>query len=958
MRSLSIDIESYSSIDIKKAGLHRYAQSPDFQILLFAYSFDGAPVTVIDLAQGEQLTPELVEALQDPDIIKRAWNAPFEQYCLSKFYHTPIDQWRDSMMHALYCGYPAALGAAAVALGLPEDKRKMSVGMSLIRTFCVPTKPSKANGYRTRTLPHHEPEKWQLFKSYNAQDVVTEMEIENRLNAFPVPEQEQQLWVLDQQINARGVRVDMDLVNAALAIDEVMTAELTNEAVHLSGLNNPKSVKQLTKWLEEETGEEIDNLRKDTVKDLIKSADEGAVKRMLEIRQELSKTSVKKYTAMRGAVGTDGRIRGLLQFYGANRTGRWTGRLVQVQNLPRNYLETLGFARQLVKDQKLDALKIIYGNVPDTLSQLIRTAFIPTEGNRFIVSDFSAIEARVIAWLAGEQWRLDVFNTHGKIYEASASQMFGIPLELIKKGNPEYELRQKGKIAELALGYGGGSGALISMDSKKELNEDELPEIVHRWRSANKRIVDLWYSLENAALDVMHTGQAVGVKGLILARESEKQTDQDFLTIQLPSGRKLYYPKPFIGMNDRGQEALYYRGVNQTTKKWEEISTWGGKLVENCLGANTEVLTERGWVSIINVSKTDRVWDGDEWVKHDGVIFKGVQSTINLDGVFVTPDHLILTETGWENAEACEGHYRASVSLPRSNPIRRIKRAKISLGDPLRLWQNVHDGFERILKRQTEVLRVSAIQIDFKKSYNTRNVSPSSVCSMAINDRSMQASIASSLAQLRRSWNQGVSAMGRKFRIFLGRYGADLPTRTNDRTNRRQWQLHTGKLLLGYSQKTGQEQTHQSDHFNTVGGHDRSRGRRAFWNWSDNASLSSATRLARKPFILQTGRTESVYDILNAGHRHRFVVKGANGPIVVHNCVQAISRDCLAVSLVRLANAEYQNVMHVHDEVILDTPNDFGSLEEVTSIMSLPIPWAPGLPLKAAGFEADFYKKD
>ncbi len=609
MQSLSIDLETFSSINIKKAGLHRYVQSPDFQILLFAYSFDGAPVTVIDPAQGEQLAPELVFALQDPNVIKRAWNAPFEWYCLSKFYHTPLNSWRDTMLHALYCGYPAALGASAVALGLPEDKRKMGVGMSLIRTFCVPQKPTKSNGQRTRTLAHHEPEKWQLFKQYCGQDVVTEMEIENRLSAFPVPDQEQRLWELDQQINTYGVMVDTDLVVGALAVDEIITAELMQEAIQLSGLDNPKSVKQLTKWLEEETDETIDNLRKDTVKELIKTTDEGPVKRMLEIRQELSKTSTKKYVAMREAAGLDGRIRGLLQFYGANRTGRDAGRLVQVQNLPRNYLETLSIARQLVKDQKLDALKIIYGNVPDTLSQLVRTAFIPSPGHRLIVADFSAIEARVIAWLAGEQWRLDVFNTHGKIYEASASQMFGVSLELIKKGNSEYELRQKGKIAELALGYGGGSGALIAMDNKKELNEDELPEIVHRWRAANKRIVDLWYSLENAALDVMRTGQAVGVKGLILARESEYRTQQDFLTISLPSGRKLFYTKPFIGVNDRGQEALYYRGVNQTTKKWEQISTWGGKLVENviqaiardCLFESLSRLANAGYQTVFHV---------------------------------------------------------------------------------------------------------------------------------------------------------------------------------------------------------------------------------------------------------------------------------------------------------------------------------------------------------------------
>ncbi len=622
-----MDIETFSSVDIKKSGLYKYAQSPDFEILLFAYSFDGQAVQVIDLAQGEQLPAEVLSALQDPTVIKHAYNAPFEWYCINRFWYTPLEQWRDTMLHGLYCGYTAGLAATAVALGVPEDKRKMGIGSALIRTFCVPCKPTKTNGGRTRTLPHHEPEKWQLFKEYCRQDVAVEMEIERRLSAFPVPEQEQKLWQLDQQINAHGVTVDMDLVYGALAIDETVAMELTNEAIQLSGLENPKSVQQLTKWLEEETGEEVTDLRKDTVTELIKSTDDAVVKRMLEIRQELSKTSVKKYRAMHDAVCADGRVRGLLQFYGANRTGRWAGRLVQVQNLPRNYLETLAHARECVKQKKIDALQVIYGNVPDTLSQLIRTAFIPSPGHVLVVADFSAIEARVIAWLAGEQWRLDVFNTHGKIYEASASQMFGVPIELIVKGNPEYELRRKGKIAELALGYQGGPGALMAMDTEKELNEDELPDIVQRWRAANRRIVDLWYSLENAALDVMRTGQPVGIKGLILAREGDYATQQDFLTITLPSGRKLYYARPFLQQNEMGREALYYHGVNQKTRKWEVIPTYGGKLTENvvqaiardCLAESLVRLANAGYQVVMHI--------------HDEVVLDVPQERADLEAV-------------------------------------------------------------------------------------------------------------------------------------------------------------------------------------------------------------------------------------------------------------------------------------------------------------------------------------
>ena len=611
MCHLSIDIETFSSVDIKKSGMYKYVQSSDFQILLLAYSIDGGPVQIVDMAQGEQLPNFILYALQNPQIIKHAYNAAFEWYCLSKFYYSPLEQWRCTMMHGLYCGYTAGLAATAIALGLPEDKRKMGIGSALIRTFCVPCKPTTRNGNRTRTMPHHEPEKWQLFKEYCKQDVVTEMEVERRLSSFPVPCQEQRLWELDQRINARGVAVDPELIDGALYCDEVTSGELMNEAIRLSGLENPKSVKQLSEWLMEETGEDVPNLQKSTVKELIKNTDSDVARRMLEIRQELAKTSIKKYMAMKEAVCDDGKIRGLLQFYGANRTGRWAGRMVQVQNLPKNYLMTLSHARECVRHKKLDVLKVVYGNIPDTLSQLIRTAFIPSAGNVLLVADFSAIEARIIAWLAGEQWRLDVFATHGKIYEASASQMFGVPIEKISKGNPEYELRQKGKVAELALGYQGSTGALISMGAlAMGLTEEELPDIVYRWRSANKRIVDLWYSLENAALEVMRTGQPVGVKGLLFSREGDYNNGQDFFTITLPSGRKLYYARPFLSSkNEWGKESLYYHGVNQETKKWEKVPTYGGKLAENvtqaiardCLAESLVRLETAGYKAVMHI---------------------------------------------------------------------------------------------------------------------------------------------------------------------------------------------------------------------------------------------------------------------------------------------------------------------------------------------------------------------
>lgn len=618
MRHLSIDIETFSSVDISKSGLYRYVQSPDFEILLFAYAFDNGSVEVVDLTENEEIPFEVQRALLSTDTLKHAYNAAFEWYCLSKHLGlaVPTDwlpQWRCTMLHGLYCGYPAGLSSIGDAIGLAQDKKKMGVGRSLIRTFCVPCKPTKANGGRTRTLPKHEPEKWQLFKDYCAQDVVAEMDIEHRLSAFSVPDNEQKLWELDQVINTRGVRVDLEFVNSAMSMSELITNELMDEAKQLTGLDNPKSVAQLKPWIEKKVKQELADLRKETVEDLLNgNIESDNARRVLEVRQELGKTSVKKYDAMHQACCDDGRARGLLQFYGANRTGRWAGRLVQVQNLPRNYLETLPVAREYVKGQNIDAVKLLYGNVPDTLSQLIRTAFIPTEGNTFLVADFSAIEARVIAWLAGEQWKLDVFATHGKIYEASASAMFGVPIELIKKGNPEYELRQRGKIAELGLGYGMGANKFKDTAERQYrvvFTEDEAQDIVQRWRSTNKNIVDLWYAVENAALECLRTGQQTGTKGIFFARELDFQNGQDFLTVALPSGRKLYYVKPFLTTNQWGKDSIGYWGLNQTSKKWQVLETYGGKLVENivqaiardCLAVAIQRLENAGFEIVMHI---------------------------------------------------------------------------------------------------------------------------------------------------------------------------------------------------------------------------------------------------------------------------------------------------------------------------------------------------------------------
>lgn len=639
LHHLSIDLETYSTVSIGAAGSYRYILDPSFEILLFAYSLDGMPVEVIDVASGQVIPLWLKNALKNPLYIKHAYNAAFEWFALSKYLGwLPPDQWRDTMLHALYCGYPASLDAAGRAMGLPEDKKKLTTGKALIRYFCVPCKPSNANGNRTRNLPKHDPAKWKLFKEYNGQDVVTEMEIDRRLSAFPVPAFVQKQWETDLTMNARGVAADMEMVSGALVIGATVKSQLMAEARQLSGLDNPNSIKQLARWLTEATDgdTEITSVTKETVATMLKQPQPANVQRMLEIRQELGKTSTKKYDALETCIADDGRVRGLLQFYGANRTGRWAGRLVQVQNLPRTYTHPLPPARQLVKDRNIDGLRLMYGSINDTLSQLIRTAFVATPGNVLIDADFSAIEARVISWLAGQEWRLEVFRTHGKIYEASASQMFHVPIEKIKKGNPEYALRQRGKVAELALGYQGGVSAMRRMDTGHnldDLSDDEVKGIVDRWRETNSMIRDLWNIVDSAAVTVITNGGAQTIRSettdavITLACELDVITGTRYMTILLPSGRKLYYPSPEIGVNRWGNPSVSYMGQNQTTKRWERVETYGGKLVENivqaiardCLAIAIENLEAQGLHVVFHIHD-EVVIDTPAWANEDTML--------------------------------------------------------------------------------------------------------------------------------------------------------------------------------------------------------------------------------------------------------------------------------------------------------------------------------------------------
>ncbi len=577
MRELSIDIETYSSKDLTKSGVYAYANAPDFQILLFAYAFDDEEVRVIDIARGEKLPAMVKDALTDKNIRKTAYNANFERTCIAKYFNLilPPEQWQCTMICAAELGMPRSLGQVAEALGLSEQKDR--AGKACIDYFSKPCKPTKINGGRTRNLPEHDIEKWEIFKVYCIQDVVVEREIKQKLSRFPLAESEQKLWEYDQRITDRGVRVDVVMAQNAIKFSEAHKAKCTELAVKLTGLENPNSVAQLKKWLSERTGEEFDKLDKKTVGRLLETMTDPIVKKVLSLRLQMAKTSTKKYESMTNGVCSDGRIRGILQFYGANRTGRWAGKMVQVQNLPQNHLNDLALARKTVRDGDYELFDMLYENVPDTLSQLIRTALVPSDGRRFIVSDFSAIEARVIAYLAGEQWRQEVFAKGGDIYCASASQMFHVPVE---KHGVNGHLRQKGKIAELALGYGGSVGALKAMGAlEMGIPEEELQLLVDSWRDSNPNITAFWKEVERAAINAVMDKPTQLKCGILFYKKS------GILFIKLPSGRSIAYARPQLRKNKFDRDALTYMGINQSRGTWERIETFGGKLTENIVQA-------------------------------------------------------------------------------------------------------------------------------------------------------------------------------------------------------------------------------------------------------------------------------------------------------------------------------------------------------------------------------------
>lgn len=963
-KTLSIDLETFSPVDIRDCGSFRYIDDPEFEILLFGYAFGEDEPTVVDLCSGEAIPDEVTDALYSSDYIKTGYNNAFERYALWKHFgrYCPPEQWEDTMVLAAVCGLPLGLGAVGSALGLPEDKAKDKAGKALIKYFCCPCKPTKTNGGRERNYPEHAPEKWAQFIEYNRQDIVTERHIRNMLLRWKPDETEHRFWCLDARINERGMRVDTQLVRNALDFDARYKAELTEKAVTLSGLDNPKSVAQIKDWLYQQEGITVASLNKAVVADVIKQLNTDKAREFMAVHAELSKTSTMKYEAMRRSVCPDGHIKGCFQFYGASRTGRFAGRLVQLQNLPQNHMEDLATARALVSAGQYETVKALYESVSGTLSELIRTALIPEPGCRFIVCDYSAIEARVIAWLADEQWRLDVFRSGGDIYCASASQMFKVPV--VKHGENGH-LRQKGKIAELALGYGGGVNALKAFGADKMgMSDEDMVETVDLWRSASPHICALWKSLERAMIKcIVRKCSTVSTIGHI-----RFDWEQGIVWMRLPSGRRIaYYGAQYGESRWKNGNAISYMGQDQRTKKWARLETWGGKLVENCWAEGTLVLTDRGWVPIESITPADLIWDGIEWVETDGAIRREHREQLfELDGLLVTGDHRILTTEGWRNVKTCDGLDRLPVQLPENNWPRQEqgRPRQNTLGGEMRMRETVGSGYPgHTKKRKTRpplLLRMQETRAHVTSTYHARNVSAPRLCRLALFSSALYKPKRSGLAQL---WGAGyyrLRQMAAQLRELLGGHGRFIQTTRGlgVRPHRQRHGVFTGQLSLGVSigQRPKQTRRPQGAIQRALYPAERTAGNNGYR--VHHTVVSFRPRLSVRTSDRHSGPDKPIYDILNCGARHRYVVLGNTGAILSHNCVQSIARDCLRESMLALDAAGCDIRAHVHDEVIISEPRDGRSVEDIAEIMGRPLPWAEGLPLRGDGYECDFYMKD
>ena len=1091
--NISIDLETFSDVDISKGGVYRYAESDNFEILLFAYAVDGGEVVVVDMAQGEKIPENIINAITDRNITKWAFNSQFERICLSMYFkkHRPElmqgnyldpEGWKCSMTWCAYMGLPMSLAGAGAVLGL--EQQKLTEGKELIRYFCIPCKPTKVNGGRIRNLPEHDTAKWENFVRYNKRDVEVEMAIQAKLSHFPVPENIWEEFWVDQRINDRGIEVDMEFARNAIELDKNSRESLMEEVRNLTGLENPNSVIQLKEWLHGQ-GLEFDSLDKKAVAAILPTAP-PVVQRVLRIRQKLAKSSVKKYQAMENTVCNDSRARGMFRFYGASRTGRWcltgdhevltdngwvrldewtggriacwnaasegvsfqiaeavcfdydgpmynymdirisqcstpdhkmrvqrkygsewvdmtvkemsvimpiiplpgrkkhkikvkpeivpykgkvycavtstgyflvrregrvwitgnSGKSIQLQNLPQNHISDLAEARALVKAGSFEVVSMLYDDVPDTLSQLIRTAFVPRTGYKFVVADFSAIEARVLAYLAKEQWVLDTFAAGKDIYCATASKMFHCNVE---KNGENGELRQKGKQATLSCGYGGSVGALIAMGALESgMEEGELQPLVDAWRKANPHIVNFWWSVDGAAKEAVIGRTTTSTHGIRFIYKS------GMLFIELPSGRRLAYVKPKMGENRFGGESITYEGTNGTTKKWERLETFGGKLVENCLAEGTLVLTDRGYIPIQMIKQSDLIWDGIEWVTHDGIAYQGIKTTVAVGSLHMTNNHKILTEKGWIECGKAEGFNWAEVRLP----------DRFRTGGEQQKWENTLEMQVRMWKRgclcgERSKERNSLLWLQEKAIYrreeeNSWNVKAPSLGCMAFNEAALHRFESSCLQKLWRAWHNCLSKMAGKFREFLGGYGTYLDQRIGFGQNRQRERIFTRELSMDNKENKLQQQKNFKDFENKVLGDSPFCSCGNDGTEANYFAVPAKPRVADRITVSETGLSESVYDIRNCGPRHRFTVLDNDKLRIVSNCTQAMARDILMFAIRNMK--DYRIVAHVHDEVIVECPEDV-SVDSICQLMSKTPDWAEGLTLKAEGYEGKFYQK-
>lgn len=984
-RILNLDFETYSATDLLKHGMYRYMEDPQFEIMLCSYSFDGGPVKNVDLMQKRHLPPrqripaELLQALEDPTCLKRAQNAPFEMNGSRVFFGIEIDPrcWKCTMIQAGSCGLPFALEAAGRILKINEQKD--GNGYALIKYFCMPCVPTIVNGGRTRNLPEHDKSKWDQFKRYCDQDVRSEISVAKEVDFLIQPDFEHELWCLDYVINSTGIKVDLNLIHNALKLNFDFRERLTKELFNTTGITKPNAVKQIIKWLEEEEDieGEIVSLKKDNIPAVLRKLTSDKSKRVLEIRQQMSKTSVKKYSTMLAYVCKDGRIRGLFQFLGANRTGRWAGRGLQFHNLPKSKLSDylLNAAREMVLNADGELLECIFGAIPDTLSQLIRTAFIAEEGYEFPVSDFKSIEARVISWLANETWRLDVFAGDGKIYEATGARMFSIPIEEVTKGST---YRDAAKVGELACGFNGGIDALVRMclTYKIEIPDDLMKPfdknghdtnlIVENWRTANPKIVKLWKAMQKAAIMCIQNGTRImltdirNYDGSVMV-DTERGLYFEYvkghMLIRLPSGRRLCYWNASLEDGKYGKEVIYY-GLNQVTKQWCKQRTYGGKLTENCWAAGTKILTNNGWLSIETITDKHLIWDGFEWVSNQGAIDNGIQETINLNGLGVTPDHKILTDHGWKNASSCDRYNRTTVQLPDGSKFLGLRWQKIFMECKMHLRQVGNSIGLRVKKIADKILRMPIEIWNRRKEYETWNDQPSGILGLAINDRSMSASNASSLRKLWSTWNIRLRKM-ENISWILGGYGGRLQTSVNTGSDKCEWKLREIELSVGDLYYSGEQSAEKYVHQYPERPNDSCIGIGPIRDKENNALLSDKTGGIGTFSIRQTGLYQNVYDIVNCGPRHQYVVMDGFGiPFIAHNCVQAIARDCLASGLINLHRAGIRIPAHVHDESVPEVKKGSITLERVNELMCKKVRWMKDLPLEADGFKSDYYRKE